>query len=428
VTRFVRAALLLLAFAAPAAAEEVDRIVAIVDETPILESEVRAELEVFAADPAADSLPPGELRELAIQRLVDDRILLSKAKAAGLAPSGEEIEEALDGSIERMRAQLGSESAFLAALQAEGLTLEALRKRYRSEIEKSLTVRMLIEQEVRPKVDVTDADVRKFFDEHAEELPLLPERLSISQIFLKPAASAEAESAAVRELASIRERALAGESFEELARTSSDDPSASRGGDLGFFGRGDMDPAFEAAAFGLASPGDVSGVVKSRFGYHLIQLVERKDERVHARHILKTLAAGEEGREEARRLGEALLDSLRAGADFGRLARRESDDRSSAVRGGEVGVFSLEDMTVEVRSILEGLQPGEISSLVEATDGFHIFRLLERLPEGRPSFEEAREQARAAAKSERQQEALQAYIAELRKEIYVRRVEPAAAE
>jgi peptidyl-prolyl cis-trans isomerase SurA len=416
--------LLCAATGALAVEELVDRIVVIVGDAPILESEVRAELAVFAADPATDSIPPGELRELVVQRLVDDRILLSKAKADGLAPSEEEIEDALDGSIDRMRSQFASETEFQAALQAENLTLEELRKRYRREVEKSLTVRMLIDGVIRPKAEVSDAEVHRFFDEHAEALPDLPERIRVAQIFLVPGASVEAESAAARELQTIRERVLAGESFEELARAHSDDPSASRGGDLGVFGRGDMDPAFETAAFALASPGDLSGLVRSRFGYHLIQLVEKRENKLRARHILKMLPSGEAEREAARRLGESLLDSLRAGADFARLARSKSDDRVSAARGGEVGVFALKDMTEDVRAILSGLGPGEISQVVEAADGFHVFRVLDRFPAGKPSFEEAREEARTAARNAKQQKAIQEYLAELRKEIFVERIDP----
>lgn len=416
----------LLAAAAATAEEPVDRIVAIVDDSPILESEVAAELEIFAADPATDSLPRADLRELAIQRLVDDRILLAKAKAEALAPTEEEIEEALQGSIDRMRSQFPSEQAFQAALLAENLTLEELRRRYRREVEKSLTVRTLVDREVRGKSEVTDAEVRRFFDEHADGLPELPERLRIAQIFIVPGASAEAESVAVQGLRAIRERVLAGESFEDLAREHSDDPSAPRGGDLGVFGRGDMDVAFETAAFGLAAPGDLSEIVRSRFGYHLIQLAERVEDRVRARHILKTLPSGEAEWEAARREAGILVDSLRAGADFARVARENSDDRASAARGGEVGIFALKDMTEDVRAILGGLGVGETSDAVEAADGLHIFRVLERFPPGRPSFEEAREEARAAARSAKQQAALKEYIEELRRETYVER--PASAE
>ncbi|MFH1681839.1 MAG: peptidylprolyl isomerase [Candidatus Eisenbacteria bacterium] len=406
-----------------AAAEEVDRIAAVVGDTPILESDVRAEAELLAADPSSSSLPPGEIRRLALRRLIDDQVLLAKAKAEGIAPSAEEIEDALDGSLERMRSQFPGEKEFQAALEAENITLEELRKRYRREVEKSLTARLLLDREIRPKTEVTDAEVRRFFEEHKDALPVLPERVALAQIYLKPAAGAIEESAAVRELEAIRERAAGGEDFGELARAHSEDPSASAGGDLGYFGRGDMDAAFEQAAFALASPGDISGVVETRFGYHLVQLVDRGEDRIRVRHILKTVPAGEEGLESARRLGEAILDSLRAGTGFAALARKHSDDRPSAARGGEIGIFAVQDMTDEVRAVLDGLEAGEASPLVEATDGFHIFLVLARFPEGKPSFEEAEGDVRAAARQAKQQQVYQDYLDVLRKEVHVEVIE-----
>jgi len=413
---FVPAAL--LAACVLRAEERVDRIVAIVGDTPILESEVLAEAELIAEDGASAALPPEEILKLALNRLLDDQVLFAKAKAEGISPAAEEVDESLEGALERMRSQFPGEREFLAALEAENVTLEELRKRYRREVEKSLTVRLLLERQIRPKSEVTDAEARRFFEEHEDALPVMPERLSLAQIYLKPAASAAAESTTVRELEAIRTRALAGEDFAELARAHSDDPSAAAGGDLGYFGRGDMESSFEQAALSLASPGDISGVVKTPFGFHLIQLVDRGEDRIRVRHILKTIRSGEEGVENARRRGEGLLDSLRAGADFARLAKAHSDDRPSAARGGEIGVFALGDMSDEVRAVLAELQAGEVSPLVEATDGFHLFLVRARFPEGKPSFEEAREEVRAAVRQSKQQQAYRDYVAALREEIH----------
>ncbi|MFH1276774.1 MAG: peptidylprolyl isomerase [Candidatus Eisenbacteria bacterium] len=416
------AGILLISIAIPAGApaeEPVDRVVAVVGETPVLDSEVLAEMEIYAADPSLRGTPSPEIRALALRKLVEDRILIAKAEEDGIAPSDEEVEEALGSSIERMRSQFPGEEEFLAALAAENLTLGELRDRYLREVERTLTVRMLVEQRVRGKLDLTEADLKRFYEEHREELPVLPERYSLAQIYFEPSAAAEAGAAATGELQELRERALAGEDFEALAREHSDGPSAPNGGDLGFFGPGDMDPVFEAAAFALGEPGDVSEIVRTRFGYHLIQLVDRSGGRIRARHILKTLEAGSEGWEEARIRAEAIADSLAAGARFARLARTYSDDPGSASRGGEVGVFAVSDMTDDVRQVLSALAPGENSGAVEASDGYHVFKLIERYPEGKPTLAEAREEIRRAARQSRQQELIREYLDELRREIYV---------
>lgn len=409
-----------------AAEDRVDKIVAVVGETPILESEVLAEMEVYAADPSLARAPESEIRAVALRKLVEDRILIGKAEADGVGPTDEEIGEALESSIERMRSQFPSEQEFLAALTAENLTLGELRDRYRREVERTLTVRMLVEQRVRGKLDLTEADLKRFYDEHREELPVLPERYSLAQIFFEPSAAEDAGAKAGAELREIRERALAGEEFSALAREHSDGPSGPNGGDLGFFGLGDMDPAFETAAFALEKPGDLSEIVSTRFGYHLIQLVERSGERIRARHILKTVEAGSAGWEEARARAESIVDSLEGGAAFTRLARTYSDDPGSASRGGEVGVFAVSDMTDEVRRVLAALAPGENSGAVEASDGYHVFRMIARFPEGKPSLAEAREEIRRAARQRLQQELIRVYLEELRREIYVEILEEEA--
>lgn len=420
--KHVLALLLLLAavpFPSAGAERPVDRIVAVVGDTPVLESELRAEMEIYAAEPSLRGAPEKEIRSMALRKLVEDRILLDQAKTDGVAPSDEEVEDALQSSIERMRAQFPGEAEFQAALDAENLTLAELRDRYRREVERSLTVRMLVDQRVRGKTDITEADVQRFYDAHVSELPVLPERYQLAQIFVAPSAAAAAGDASVSELRELKARAEAGEDFAELAKAQSEGPSAPNGGDLGFFGRGDMDPTFEEAAFALLEPGDISDVIQTRFGYHLIQLVERNGDRIRARHILKTTVVGDEGWDEAKARAEALVDSLAAGADFGRLARAYSDDASSGTRGGEVGVFAVSDMTGDVRQVLTGLAPGESSGAVKASDGYHIFRVISRYPEGKPSIDEARDEIRRAARQEKQQKLIDEYIAELRQKVFV---------
>ncbi|MBN1825150.1 MAG: peptidylprolyl isomerase [Candidatus Eisenbacteria bacterium] len=415
----VALALFLAAAAGPVLSQEVDRIVAVVGETPVLASELREELAVYAAEPSLKRLPPDELRRMALNKLVEDRLFLAHAEDQGIRPSEEEVEEALEGSLDRMRSQFPTEEDFLAALASENLTLGELRRRYREEVEKSLTVRMAVDREVRWKTEATDAEVRRFYDDHLADLPDLPERYGIAQIFLKPNADSSAEGGIIAALEELRGRVLAGESFPDLAVAHSEGPSAPNGGDLGWFGRGDMDPAFEEATFAIAEPGGMSGVIRSRFGFHLIQLVARDGERVRARHILKIVPAGEGGWDEARGRAAAIMDSLRGGADFGGLAMRHSDDRETAARRGDVGVFAFSDVTGEMRRVLSELKPGEYSEPLETEDGVHIFLLKNRYEAGKPGFGEVERELRQAARAEKQQKAYDRFVENLKKSYYV---------
>ncbi|NNE08055.1 MAG: hypothetical protein HKN20_05775, partial [Gemmatimonadetes bacterium] len=267
-------AAILLCTTALQAQEPVDRIVAIVDEEPILASELAAEVEVLRFDKNLQSTSTDMLQQIGLERMIADRLLLAKAESEGLAPAEEDIEAALESSLEGMRSQFSTEESFLAALESEQLTLDTLRKRYRKEVKKSLTIRMLVERDIRPSVEVSEGEVRAFYEKNRENLPVLPERFSLAQIFLEPEASASGESLGVAALNELKARVESGEDFETLAREHSEGPSAAQGGDLGFFGRGDMDPDFEAAAYAIEEPGGVSDVVKSAFGLHIVQLLD----------------------------------------------------------------------------------------------------------------------------------------------------------
>lgn len=401
------------------AGEPVDRIVAVVGETPILESALLEELAVYTGESSLQQIPEEELRQMALKKLIDNQILLTKAEQDDLLPNRDEVEDALDRSLDRMRGQFSSEEEFRSALAQENLTLEELRKRYRSEVEKSLTIRMMVDREIRWKSEVTEAESRRFYEEHVDELPELPERCAIAQIFLRPRADKAAGAALTAELEELKDRVLAGEDFGELAAVHSDGPSASVGGDLGFFGAGDMDSTFAAAAFALVDPGDVSGVVPTRFGYHLIQLTDRDGKRIRARHILKTIPPGSESWAATRAAAESLLDSLRSGVDFGRIASTHSDDAETASRRGKLGVYSFDDMTDPMRAALSNLEEGGMSDIVESPEGIHIFRVEKRYERGKPTFEEARTEVQRVVRQEKQQKLYDEYLDNLRREIFV---------
>ncbi len=304
-------------------------------------------------------------------------------------------------------------------MDVEGITLEDLRKRYAEEVEKTLVIRMLVDREIRPKVELSEAEVRRFFEDHAEEVPEFPERYVLGRIYIEPKATAEGESAAAAELREIAEQVEAGEDFGELAKIFSDGPSAPNGGDLGHFSRGDMDPSFEEAAFALSESRKLSDVVKTPFGLHLIQYLGGDGVRIHVRHILKRPQTGSDGRDEARVKARAIHDSLTGGEEYERLARAHSDDRSSAAQGGEVGTFAVSDVTPDMKAALDGVPVGGISEVVEAPDGFHIFRIIAFHPAGKPAFEEVRDEIRIAASQEKQQRFYDEYITKLREEFYV---------
>lgn len=176
----------------------------------------------------------------------------------------------------------------------------------------------------------------------------------------------------------VRARAVAGESFEELARTMSDDPSGPRGGDLGAFDKGRMVPDFEAAAFALPENG-ISEVVETRFGFHVIQRYPLRE--VHIAHVLVQYAglqrtASDRSPEEARTRAEQARDRLRAGEDLAAVVA-ELSDGPTRERQGDLGWFQRGQMLPQFDSVAFALAPGEVSDVVETPLGYHVLVRLE---------------------------------------------------
>ncbi|HNZ39068.1 MAG TPA: peptidylprolyl isomerase, partial [Candidatus Latescibacteria bacterium] len=281
----------LLSFRTSFAAEEVvDRILAVVERDVVLQSEVDEyiTLQMIQAGRSIQSLSAPErdqLRCQILQAMVDDRILVAKARADSVVVTLQQVEDALRQQLDNIKGQFPTEEAYREQLVREGTTERDLRAKLRLQMERYL-LREKLTQTYGQKITVTFNEMERFYNQYRDSLPVVPASVTIAHItrVTKPGDSALV--AARRVLDAARERLAAGEDFASVARALSQDPgSAQFGGDLGFFGRGQMVPEFETAAFSLDS-GQVSGPVLTEYGLHLIQNLGFRGEQVHARHIL----------------------------------------------------------------------------------------------------------------------------------------------
>jgi peptidyl-prolyl cis-trans isomerase SurA len=411
----------LLAAAPSVRAETLDRVVAVVGDRAIFQSNVEDEVRLLRfQETGAAATPDSALYTRALERLIDDQLVLAKADLQSIEVSETEIDESLEGTITNMKRQFGSEAAFQAQLVKEGLTEASLREKYRDDIRNQIRGNRLIEKEIRTKVAVTEDDMRAFYDLHVEEIPVLPRRVEIAQIIVRVQPDDAARAAALARIEEARTRIAAGEPFEEVAKALSEGPSANRGGDLGAFRPGAMEPAFDEAIRGL-EPGKVSAPVETRVGVHLIRLDEKRDDgTVRAHHILALFPSSSAARDSARKRIEEAVAAVAGGADFGEVAKTASDDEESRDKGGVVGLFSVEDLPEEYRTIVQGLDPGEISPIHESDEGFLVFRLNRFEEPRKATLDEVKREIREAVRQEKMAEEFAAYVQKLRKEIYVR--------
>ena len=222
------------------------------------------------------------IREKVLDVLIGQELLWQAASRDNVIADDGEVNQA----FEQYQAQFDNEVAFNIKLQAGGYN----KTTFRENLKHQLAAQKWVEQFVLQEVSVSDADVHAFYLENKQQFTD-PESIRARHILIKvePGSSDEARENALELLQGIKQEIDAGAEFETQAREKSQGPSAANGGDLGYFGRGQMVAPFENAAFELA-PGEVSGIVETRFGFHLIQLLDRKSptqtvEKDHAEEI-----------------------------------------------------------------------------------------------------------------------------------------------
>lgn len=217
-----------------------------------------------------DEAAEQELESAVLESLIDNELLYQAGAGKGLHAEEDQIEQ----EFASIRGNFEDQETFVEALERSRFTEQSLKQ----EIERNLVIRQYVEQEITPQVTVSPEETRAYYDRNPEVFTQ-PEQVRASHIIIRveDPGDQEARDDALRRIRQAQARVQAGEDFAELARELSEGPSNQQGGDLGFFQRGQMVPDFEEAAFGLES-GEVSGVVETSFGFHLIKVTDRRPE------------------------------------------------------------------------------------------------------------------------------------------------------
>lgn len=398
----------------------VDRIVAVVEDRAVLQSDIELEYARYLMQMQRSSLPAeeeAEIKKQILDALITELIMAIHAEKSGVEVADSEVDQSIDSFIEENRRALGGEEAFQRELEREGMTLDDLRASLRERIRARLLIERLRYREFNFDVRVTESETRDYYKEHLAELPKRPVTVTLAHILMIPKASEKAREAAHEKILDVERRLKEGQDFASLAKEFSDDPSAPTGGSLGYVKLEDLNsPAFEAATREL-SVGGISPPVLTQFGYHIIKLDDVSGDEVLIRHILAKIEADEKDVERAARLAEEVRQRLVDGADFGEMAAEYSDDPATKDKGGVVGEISLENLPEFFRDIIEDVAIGDIAPVIREQKGFRIIKMLGKTPEREYTFDEAREELRRLIEQQKRQELIQKYVDEL-KEIY----------
>lgn len=402
--------------------EVVDRVIAVVEDKAVLQSELEIEYRNRLMQMERTALTEEEdrqLREELLDALVSDLLLSVHAEKAGISISDEEVYEEVERRLDEGRRMLGGEDAFAKQLEREGLTVEQLRGLWNEKIKTRMLSERLMYSEVMKDVSVTEAEVRAYYGEHLSEIPKRPATVSVSQILLLPSASGPVVEEARRRIEEIQGKLVAGGDFSELASEFSEGPSAKNGGSIGYVRLEDLNaPQFEAAVRQL-TVGEPSGPVLTEFGYHLIKLEDVRGEEVLVRHILIAVQGREEDWEATGQLADSIQARLAEGADFAEMAERYSSDHKTKESGGYVGEVVLANLPEHFREAVGDVEVGGIAPVLQEERGFRIVKVQGRAQEREYTFEEAREELKGLIERQKLQDRMTDYIDDLKDKYYV---------
>lgn len=408
----------LLAAAGLPAAEPLDRIVAVVNDGVILQSELTRALDDGRRQLAERGIaaPPEDvLRTQVLERLILTRVQTQRAQESGIRVDDRELNEVLNGLAAKNGMSL---TEFAAAVRKEGLDYLALREQIRDEV----IINRLRAREVENRVLVTDQDIELFLANQSR-MDQTEYRVSHILVAVPDGASSEERTKARAKAENLLKRLRAGEDFAQLAIANSDGQQALQGGDLDWRAGGNL-PELFANAVQKLKPGELSPVLENASGYHLLKLTglrggeERKTiTETHAQHILlqpSALRDEEQTKQQARELHER----LKKGEDFGELAKKLSDDTGSRNAGGDLGWQPAGVFAPEFEDAINALQPGQISTPFRSSFGWHIAKVLER--RSRDATDETRRaRARAAIQNRKAAEEYDMWLRRLRAEAFV---------
>jgi peptidyl-prolyl cis-trans isomerase SurA len=401
------------------AQEVLDKVVAVVDNEIITESELDFQTNLLASRYGVSPDSPA-LRKQTLNSMIEEKLAYAQANLDSIEVTDDEVDKRIDYQIQLFIQQYGSKER---VEQVYGMSIEKIKRELRDDVRKNLMVQKLREKNFGT-VEATRRDVEEFFHTYKDSLGVIPEKVKIAHIFRSPKTSEEAKEKSREFAQAILDSIKNGADFAEMAKKYSEDPgSAKEGGDLGFVKKGVFYPEFESAAYAL-QPGEISGVVESPVGFHIIQLIEKRGESIHARHILIKIKADENADLKTIDFLTAVRDSIVKGdSTFAYYAKKYSDDEDTAPFGGELGTFYINQLDKSVLDVVSKLKVGEISfpkryEYSSGSYGYHIIYLEERTPQHAPDLDKDYADIKKLADEYKKQKKYQEWIESLKGKIY----------
>ena len=401
-------------------AAEVDRIVAIVEDEVILEGELMKRVDAIRQGMlrSGTSMPPDSvLVKQVLDRLITEKVQVAMAERGGLKIDDETLRQAVIGIAERNNM---TPEELRESLRGEGIEYHEFLEQIRGEI----TQQRLRASQVNSQIKISDREVDQWLEKRGTNATHPDTEFLLGHILISVPQTAN--TAAVDAAKSRAEKILAelrgGQDFKQVAMGSSDSSEALKGGDLGWRKLTAI-PTLFAEIVPHMKKGDVEGPIRSPSGFHLIKLLDTRGSAVdritktHVRHILikpNELITNQDARKKL----EAIRDRIKGGDDFGDLARGNSDDKGSAVKGGDLGFVTPGALVPEFEGAMNALEINQLSEPVQSQFGWHLIQVLER-KESQDSDEVLRKKAQDEIFERRVGEETDVWLRKIRDEAFV---------
>lgn len=428
--RFFTVLLLLSATVSGGYAQTViNEVVAVVGNRIIMKSDIEEEVAQMVMQ--GEGKDDFNTRCEVLEKKLYHKMLVYRAGVDSVEVSQEQVEGELDRRIKYFIAQFPSQEELEQYL---GKTVPEIKKEFRAAIEEQLLVQQM-EDKVTGSVKVTPAEVRAFYGRIPKDsLPYIPSEVEISQIVVKPEVSEEEKRKTRDKLTKIRNDILRGSSFELKAKLNSmDRGSAEKGGELGLMSREDLVPEFAAVAFRLKA-GEISEIVESEFGFHIIELIEKRGELANFRHILLKPDVSDEAFMAAQNKIDSLYSIIGTNDSltFEKVAALYSTDEDTKHNGGRIfnyqsgsGKFKIDQLDMYTYNQIGNLNPGGISKIhvYDTPTGAKAFRILKLNSRSQPHIADLKNDyqiIQSAAAAEKEADAISKYIDKTKSTMYIR--------
>ena len=404
----------------------VDQVIAVVGNNEILLSDIENQyLQMLAQRMTYD----GDIKCQILEEALIQKLLLNQAQIDSIEVSEIQVEMQLNERLNYFISQIGSEEDLEEYFSKSIVEIkDDLRDDLRDEL-----VTHQMRSEILGDIKITPSEVKSFYRGIPKDsLPLIEGQIEYYQIVKYPPYSEDAILEVRENLLKLRERILNGEKFSKLAALYSEDGSARTGGEIGYMTRGGLDPEYAKVAFSLQE-GAVSKIVESAFGFHIIQLIDKRGDQVNTRHILMKPKVDIEQGEIARLKLDSILTYIESDSiTFERAAQMLSEDKATRVNGGQVvnpvtgnALFEIKDIPQQDYLVLKSLKLGEISEPFKTVDDknkvvYKIVMLKKQIEPHKANLEYDFPLLSSIAKNKKQEDVLMKWLVEKQKDTYIK--------